>query len=97
MLVYPYGFFDGATANCKSGVGFVLALNNTHSINFSMGCGDSTNTRVELLALWALLYVTKDMGIPPLHIFGDSMMIISWENNRASLDSLCLEHWCEDI
>ena len=29
-----------------------------------MGCGQSSNTRAELLALWALLIVSKLLGIP---------------------------------
>ena len=92
MLVYPYGFLEGVAVDCLGGVGFFLALSNVHSLKFTLGCGQSTNTRAELLALWALLVVEKDMGLPSLHIFGDSFVIINWENNMASLDSLNLGH-----
>ena len=37
------------------------------------------------------------MGIPLLSIFGDSLVIISWENRHSSLNSPFLSHWCEDI
>ena len=62
-LVFPYGFFDGAAANYKGGVGFCLVLNESHSFEFAMGAGSCTNTKVELIALWALLSVEKLMGI----------------------------------
>ena len=91
-LAYPYGFFDGAAAERIGGVGFMLELNEEHTFSFSMGCGRSTNTRAELLALWALLFAAKDFGIPSLNIFGDSTVIINWVNNLASLESPCLGH-----
>ena len=97
QITFPCGFFDGDASRKKGGAGFVLLLNDCHSLNFSMGCVLSTNTRVELRALWALLVVAKEMGIPSLNIFGDSPVIINWENKVASLDSPCLDHWCQDI
>ena len=61
---------------------------------FKLGCGSSTNTRAELLALWASLRVAKDIGLPYLHIFGDSSMIINWENRESIVDMVNLEAWC---
>ena len=75
----------------------MIHLSGLQCLNFSLGCGSSTNTRSELLALWALLVVTKHMGIPLLTIFGDSLVIISWANRLSSLNSPNLSHWCEDI
>ena len=95
-LVYPCGFFDEVAADCKGGVGFFLALNESHSLNFTMDCGLSTNTKAKLLALWALLDVAVDLGIPSLNIFGDSAVIINWEKCHASLDPPDLSHWCMD-
>ena len=97
QLFYPRGFFDGAAAGNRGGAGFVLHLSDSHTINFTLGYGGSTNTRSELLALWALLVVTKHLGIPLLSIYGASLVIISWENRIASLNSPNLSHWCEDI
>ena len=37
------------------------------------------------------------MGIPSLNIYGDSSVIINGANIVASLDSPCLDHWCQDI
>ena len=62
-----------------------------------MGCGSNSNTRAELLALWAILRVSKLMGLPMHTIFGDSLVIISWLNRLASLNVPSLNHWCDDI
>ena len=97
QLVYACGFFDGAAAGNIGGAGFVIHLSGSHCMNFSLGCDSSTNTRSELLALWALLSVTKHMGIPMLTIFGDSLVTISWENRICSLNLPHLSHWCDDI
>ena len=39
LISYPCGFFDGATAENIGGVGFVILLDASYSINFSLGCG----------------------------------------------------------
>ena len=72
VLVFPFGFFDGAAANNIGGVGFCLYLNESHSFEFSMGEGTCTNNKAELIVLWALMHITQMMGIPPLNIFVDS-------------------------
>ena len=95
-MVFSYGFFDGAIVDYKGGVGFSLALNESHSFEFAMGVGICTNTKAELMALWALLFVANMMGIPCLNIFGDSTVIINWEKLHASLDPPDLSHWCMD-
>ena len=94
---FPCGFFDGAAAENIGGAGFVIYINDSHFFSFSMGCGSSTNTRAELLAIWALLRVGLMMGIPLQLIYGDSMIIISWLNNISALDVPSLMHWCSDI
>ena len=76
-MVYPCGFFDGASANNVGGVGYFLYLNESHTFKFVLGVGNSTNTKAELLSLWALLLTSQMMGIPLLHIFGDSSVIIN--------------------
>ena len=75
----------------------MIYLNDSHFFSFSMGCGCSTNTRAELLALWAVLRVNLMMGLPMHLIFGDSMVIISWLNKLSALDVPSLMHWCNDI
>ena len=94
---FPCGFFDGATAENIGGSVFVIFINDSHHFNFSMGCGRSTNTRAELLALWAILRIGLLMGIPLQMIYGDSLVIISWVNRFSTLDVPSLMHWCKDI
>ena len=96
-MTFPCGFFDGAAAEKIGGSGFVIYLNDSHFFSLSMGCGCSTNTRVDLLALWAVLRVSLMMGLPIHLIFGDSMVIISWLNRLSALDVPALMHWCDDI
>ena len=52
---------------------------------------------MELLALWASLYMAKDIGLPYLHIFGDSLVIINWARNESTLSMVNLEAWCLNI
>ena len=85
ILVSPYGFFDGAAANGYGGAGFCLFLSESHSYEFALGASSCTNTKAELISLWALLYVTLLMGIPKLNIFGDSHVIISWATGTSAL------------
>ena len=75
----------------------MILMDASYSINFSLGCGRSTNTRAELLALWAILMVSKQMGIPLITNFGDSLVIISWVNRLATLNVPSLSHWCDEI
>ena len=75
----------------------MIHLSVSYSISFTLGCGISTNTRSELLALWALLTVTCHLGIPLITIYGDSLVIISWVNRIASLNAPNMIHQCDDI
>lgn len=58
MMNYPCGFFDGAAAGNIGGACFVIYLHADYYTSFSLGCGSSSNTRAELLALWAILRVS---------------------------------------
>ena len=91
---YPMVFVDGAAANFIGGEGICIWLNDHHIFAINLGCGSNTNTRAELLALWASLRVAKDIGLPYLHIFGDSSVIINWAKGESTLDMVNLEAWC---
>ena len=97
VMAFPCGYFDGAATDNIGGSGFVIYLNEHHFFCFSIGCGHGTNTKVELLASWAVLRVSQMMGIPIHLIFGDSLVIISWLNRSSALDVPSLMHWCKDI
>ena len=75
----------------------MIYLSETHYYGFSIGCGECTNTRAELLALWSVLRVCQLMGLPIKMIYGDSLVIISWFNRISTLDLPTLKHWCDDI
>ena len=79
------------------GLDFILHLNETHSFEFALGAGHSTNTREELIGLWALLHTSQMMGLPKIQIFGDSYVIINWAKGTASLSPPDIIHWCRDI
>ena len=96
-LTFPAGFFDEASTNHLGGVGVHLLLSNEHYFYFKLGIGLSTNTKSELLAMWTLLHCAKCMGLPSLHIHGDSAVIINWFNHRSALSLLSLDGWCQCI
>ena len=75
-----YVFFNGAQQEGKCGPGMVIRLNDSHVINLNMGVGDGTNTFVDLISLWGLLWFTKKRGLLQLQIFGDSKIVIDWVN-----------------
>ena len=37
------------------------------------------------------------MGIPTPHVYGDSYVIINWENDKETLSTLDLDVWCVNI
>ena len=78
------------------GIGFILHLNESHSFEFAVGIGQCTNTKVELVGIWALLLTTQMMGIPSLQVFGDSSVIINWEKGKSTLSPPKLHYWCRE-
>ena len=96
-LAYPCGFVDGASAKNIGGVGFCLYQNKSLSFEFALGAGSCTNTKEELIGLWDLLHISQVMGIPTLHILGDSSVIINWAKGTDALSPSDLNHWCRDI
>ena len=77
--------------------GALIVLDQHNSIKLWINFGSSTNTRVELLSLCVSLYISKQIGFPYLHIFGDSLVAINWENDVSSLSIINLEAWCTNI
>ena len=69
-LIYPCGFIDGASKCQVAGVGYCIYINDGHHMEFSLGVGQGTNTKAELLSLWAILTTSHMMGIPMTQIYG---------------------------
>ena len=62
------GFFDGAATDSFGGARVCIFISESHHLSIKMSCGSCTNTRAELLALWALLHIAKEIGLPHLHV-----------------------------
>ena len=43
------------------------------------------------------LILLKEIGIPSLHVYGDSSVIINWANDKVKLTALDLDAWCLNI
>ena len=65
-------------------VGFVLRVNGQEVIK-GMRVGYGSNTRAELLDLWALLLVAVKILV--MRIARDSKMIIGWPNEDSNLQA----------
>ena len=47
----------------------------------------------ELLSLWLLLHLSSSIGVDEIRVFGDSKVIIDWENNACEINILHLSAW----
>ena len=87
---------DGASKCLIAGAGYCIFINETHRLEFSLGVGHGTNTKAELLSLWALLLSSQMMGIPLTHVYGDSQVITNWVRGSNELSPPDLIHWCQE-
>jgi ribonuclease HI len=62
-----------------------------------LNCGARTNNRVELLGLWAALYLAFVWSIIHLHVLGDSRIIIDWISQKSKLQSVHNDRWMDKI
>jgi len=58
-----------------------------------VGLGNGTNNRAELLSLWTLLWIAKRLECTELQVLGDSLTIIDWVNQKATIQNTALTHW----
>ena len=61
--------------------------------HFWLGMGAGTNTKAELVALWALLRLARELNIDHISILGDSMAIIGWANKVHPIRNIKLQGW----
>jgi len=96
---YTAGFFDGASQvqGEKCGAGGVILLSKSYNSQWKINVGKGTNTKGKLVGLWALLYLSRYMGISHLQVFGDSSVVISWFNAQQRLDIISLAYWKRKI
>ena len=50
--------------------------------------GRATNTKADLMALWATLKIAKDKQISKLNIQVDSKTVIEWAQERNTIQAL---------
>jgi len=56
-----------------------------------LNSGEGTNTKVELLGIWATLTLASHLSLPKLQAFGNSKVIIDWLNDRGHLKACAIE------
>ena len=95
-MIFPCGYFDGASTSTAASIGFCLYFNENHRLDFALGVGHGSNTKAELLGLWALLHSSQMMGIPLARIYGDSQVIINWAKGITALSAPEPFHWCRE-
>ena len=68
----------------------MLHIDNIVSFRIKVGLGRGTNNYAELSSLKYLLLFAKEQNFQQLQIFGDSQLIINWENevNHCHLHTL---------
>jgi ribonuclease HI len=98
-FTYHEGFtiacFDGA-ANADGnlcGTGGFLKTHGSNVTRWIMNCGQGTNTKAELLGVWASLTVAQHLSYTKLQILGDSKVVIDWLNKRGRLQACAIEGW----
>ena len=96
MLDLPLWFFWWCFYIFSSRGRIQLVLKWGTPSGFRTGVGYGSNTKAELLGLWALLLSSQMMGIPLSHIFGDSQVIINWAKGSTVLSPPELLHWCRE-
>jgi len=58
-----------------------------------MNYGECTNTKAELMGIWATLTLASHLTLPKLQAMGDSKVIIDWLNDRGQLQTSSIEGW----
>jgi ribonuclease HI len=87
--------FDGATlSNGKCcGAGGFFKTHSARITKWFINCGAGTNTKAELMGLWATLALASLWSIKNLQVLGDSQVIIEWINNKGNFHSANIECW----
>jgi hypothetical protein len=79
--------FDGAahsTGECCAAGGF-FKTHASRVTKWYMNCGAGTNTKAELMGLWATLTLATHSVIKKIQISGDSKVVIDWINQKGQL------------
>ena len=87
---YPWGYFDGSSADDPKicGAGGMIYISNEHFFSFKVGLGIGSNNFAEICALKLLLTLARERNIVKLQLFGDSQLVINWANGKFRLLNL---------
>jgi ribonuclease HI len=77
--------------NC--GVGGTIKTINVQVFHWFFNCGAQTNTKAELLGVWATLTITKLLNLRYIQVIGDSKVIIDWLDQKGKLQAINVEAW----
>jgi ribonuclease HI len=81
-FTYREGFtiacFDGVASSDGNlcGAGGFLKINGSKVTKWLMNCGQGTNTKVELLGVWASLTMVQHLQHTNIQLLGDSKVVI---------------------
>ena len=69
---------DGAAFKYACGAHIVIMIDKDKNIKGWLKAGMGTNTSVEVIGMWSLLFVSI-LGIKHLQVLGKSQVIINWD------------------
>ena len=83
----PWAFFDGASQGEPplGGAGAVIFFPSTRKKKIKYAIGQASNNKVELSALWDTLKVAKSSHIQEIQIYGDTKVVVDWENEKNTI------------
>jgi ribonuclease HI len=87
--------FDGiAQSNgICCGAGGTFKSHPSRTTKWFLNCGAGSNTKAELMGLWASLTLASCWSLNHLLVLGDSRIIIDWINHNCKLHSVHIEGW----
>jgi ribonuclease HI len=74
----PWRFFDGSSQGHpgRCGARAVLYISTSHYYNILYMPRRGSNEKMELAALWELLFMVSSLNLRKVHIFGDSKIVV---------------------
>jgi len=92
---YTLACFDGAAQSngLCCGAGGIFKTHLLRITKWFLNCGAGTNTKAELMGLWASLSLASIWSINHLLVLGDSRVIIDWITKKSKLHSVHVECW----
>jgi ribonuclease HI len=92
---YTIAFFYGATINEGSicGAGGSMKIVYDPNITWFFNSGSGTNTKAELVGVWASLFMANLLDICQLQLMGDSKVVIDWMQRKGNLLATKIEGW----